>query len=363
MALCKSTPRTIYQGFGTVDAAAAILLIASAGVFSAHGANAETVADFYRGKTITLYIGTGSGAGAVSAYPNAMMPFLKKYIPGHPNIVLSHMPGAGGIKAANYIYKIAPQDGTAMGFITRGFLLAPLLKLDGVQFVPTKFNWIGSPSRTVSVGAVWNAATDVRTIQDAMKKEVVLGATAPNQDTAVFPRALNALIGTKFRVVTGYPSVGAVDLAMARKEVQGKVGFTWNSLNSGPSVNWVKDKIVNVIVQLGTRKAPDIPDSVPLALDLTRTQEDREVLLVLCAPSAAGYPGFMGPDVPQDRVAAVRKAYGETMRDPEFKAALDKQSLDLDPIPADELTETVAGIYRLSAPAVERAREIVGSKK
>jgi tripartite-type tricarboxylate transporter receptor subunit TctC len=363
MALCKSTPRTIHRSFGVVRTATAMVVAASSVAFSSHGAGAETVAGFYRGKTITLYIGTGSGAGAVSAYPNAMVPFLKKYIPGHPNVILSNMPGAGGIKAANYIYKIAPQDGTAMGFITRGVLLAPLLKLDGVQFVPTKFNWIGSPSRTVSVGAVWNAATDVRTIQDAMKKEVVLGATAPNQDTAVFPRALNALIGTKFRVVTGYPSVGAVDLAMARKEVQGKVGFTWNSLNSGPSVNWVKDKIVNVIVQLGTKKAPDIPDSVPLALDLTRTKEDREVLLVLCAPSAAGYPGFMGPDVPQDRVAAVRKAYGETMRDPEFKAALDKQSLDLDPIPADELTDTVASIYKLSAPAVERAREIVGSKK
>lgn len=320
---------------------------------------AETVEEFYRGKTITFYIGTGSGAGAVSAYPMAVAQIIRKYIPGRPAVVIANMPGAGGIKAANYLYKIAPQDGTAVGFITRGFLLAPLLKIDGVQFDPTKYNWVGSPARTVSVGAVWNASTDVRTIQDAIKNEVILGATAPNQDTAVFPRALNKLIGTKFKIVTGYASVGAVDLALQRKEVQGKVGFTWTSLNSGPSVDWVKDKVVNVIVQLGTAKAADIPADIPLALDLAKTPQDRQTLLVLCAPSATGYPSFMGPNVPPDRVAAIRAAYAQTMKDADFKALIDKQNLDLDPIGADELTAIVKSIYDLPDAAVDRARDIV----
>jgi tripartite-type tricarboxylate transporter receptor subunit TctC len=245
---------------------------------------AQTVEEFYRGKTIMMYIGTGEGTGAVSSYPRTIAPFLRKYIPGNPNIVVSHMPGAGGIKAANFIYGIAPQDGTAWGFITRGFLLAPLLKYPGVQFDPTRFNWIGSPARTVSIGAVWTASTDVRTIQDAMQKEVIVGATSVGQDTGVFPNALNQLIGTKFKVVTGYKSVGAVDLAMEKGEVQGKVGVTWNSLNSGRSANWVKDKTVTVLVQLGTTKDPDIPADVPLALDLAKTPEDRQVLELLCAP-------------------------------------------------------------------------------
>jgi tripartite-type tricarboxylate transporter receptor subunit TctC len=337
-----------------------IIAAAGAALVAAHvAARAETVEEFYRGKTITMYVGTGVGAGAVSAYPMAMAQVIKKYIPGNPNIVVSHMPGAGGIKAASFIYSVGPQDGTAWAFITRGFLLAPLLKIPQAQFEPTRFNWIGSPSRTVSVGAVWNASTDVRTIEDAMRKDVVVGATSIAQDTGIFPRALNRIAGTKFKIVTGYASVGSVDLAMERGEVQGKVGFTWNSLNSGPSANWVRDKIVTVLVQLGVKKSSDIPPEVPLGLDLAKTKDDRQVLEVLCAPSGTGYPSFMGPGVPKERVDAIRAAYAQTLRDPEFAELLQKQSLDLNPIGADELAEIVRGIYALPDTAVERARDLL----
>ncbi len=334
-------------------AACAILLATHA------PAVAQSVEDFYRGKTITIYVGTGMGAGAVSAYPMALAPVIKKYIPGNPNVVVSHMPGAGGIKAASFIESIAPQDGTAWGFITRGFMLAPLLKLPQANFQPARFNWIGSPSRTVSIGAVWNASTPVRSIQDAMQKEIVVGATSIAQDTGIFPRALNRVLGTRFKIVTGYASVGAVDIAMERGEVQGKVGSTWKSLNSGPSAHWVKDGIVSVIVQLGVKKSPDIPTDVPLALDLAKSPEDRQVLEVLCAPSATGYPSFMGPGVPRERVEAIRTAYAAAMTDPEFIDAVVKSGLDIDPIGADELTDVVRGIYALPEAAVARARELL----
>jgi tripartite-type tricarboxylate transporter receptor subunit TctC len=324
-------------------------------------AKAQAVEEFYRGKTITMYVGTGVGAGAVSAYPMALTQVMRKYIPGNPNLVMSYMPGAGGIKAATYIESIAPQDGTAWGFITRGFMLAPLLKMPQANFNPPKFNWIGSPSRTVSMGMVWNASTDVRTIQAAMQKEVVVGATSIAQDTGIFPRALNRIAGTKFKIVTGYAGLGAVDLALERGEVQGKVGSTWKSLNSGPSANWVRDKIVTVLVQLGVKKAPDIPADVPLGLDLAKSPEDRQVLEVLCAPSATGYPSFMGPGVPKDRVEAIRAAYLRTLKDPEFIEAVTRQGLDLDPIGATELTDIVRGIYALPAAAVERARDLLPS--
>jgi tripartite-type tricarboxylate transporter receptor subunit TctC len=204
-----------------------VLLALLIGLLASAPARAETVEDFYRGKTITMYVGTGVGAGAVSAYPTALAPLMKKYLTGHPDLMVSYMPGGGGIKAANYIYNIAPQDGTVWGFITRGFLLAPLQKIPQAQYDPTKFNWIGSPSRTVSIGMVWNASTGVRTIDDAMKEQVVVGATSMAEDTGVFPRALNLLAGTKFKIVPGYAGLGAVDLAIARGEVQGKVGSTW----------------------------------------------------------------------------------------------------------------------------------------
>jgi tripartite-type tricarboxylate transporter receptor subunit TctC len=322
-------------------------------------AAADPVADFYRGKTITIYVGTGVGAGAVSAYPMALAPVIRKYIPGNPNIVVSHMPGAGGIKAATFIESIGPQDGTAWGFITRGFMLAPLLKLPQANFQPARFNWIGSPSRTVSIGVVWNASTPARTIEDAMQREIVVGATSIAQDTGIFPRALNQVLGTRFRIVSGYASVGAVDIALERGEVQGKVGSTWKSLNSGPSAHWVKDGIVSVLVQLGIRKSPDIPADVPLALDLAKSPEDRQVLEVLCAPSATGYPSFMGPGVPTERVDAIRAAYAAAMKDPEFIDAVLKGGLDIDPISAEELTSVVRSIYALPDAAVARARELL----
>jgi tripartite-type tricarboxylate transporter receptor subunit TctC len=328
-------------------------------LFASQPVHAQSVEDFYRGKTITIYVGTGIGAGAVSAYPMALAPVIRKYIPGNPNVVVSHMPGAGGIKAASFIESIGPQDGTAWGFITRGFMLAPLLKLPQANFRPARFNWIGSPSRTVSIGAVWNASTPVRTIQDAMHREIVVGATSIAQDTGIFPRALNRVLGTRFKIVTGYASVGAVDIAMERGEVQGKVGSTWKSLNSGPSAHWVKDGIASVIVQLGVRKSPDIPVDVPLALDLAKSSVDRQVLEVLCAPSATGYPSFMGPGVPKERIEAIRTAYAAAMTDPEFVDAVIKSGLDIEPIGAEELTDVVRGIYALPEAAVAGARELL----
>ncbi|HEY2230036.1 MAG TPA: hypothetical protein VGI22_20320 [Xanthobacteraceae bacterium] len=343
----------------TIPTLVAALAVLVGGAGFADRVRAETVEEFYRGKTITMYVGTGVGAGAVSAYPMALAPVIKKYIPGHPNLVVSYMPGAGGIKAASYIYGIAPQDGTAWGFITRGFLLAPLLKIPQAQFDPTRFNWIGSPSRTVSMGLIWNASTDVRTIQDAMRQEVVVGATSIAQDTGIFPRALNRIAGTKFKIVTGYAGLGAVDLALERGEVQGKVGSTWKSLNSGPSAKWVTERMVTVLVQLGVKKAPDIPSDVPLGLDLAKTPQERQMLEVLCAPSATGYPSFMGPGVPKERVEAIRSAYQQSLQDPEFIEAVQRQGLDLDQIGADELADVVRGIYALPEAAVEGARELL----
>ena len=323
---------------------------------------AQSIEDFYRGKTITLIVGTGENAGAVETYPRALAQVMKKYLPGAPNIIVSNMPGAGGIKAANYIYSIAPQDGTVWGFITRGFLLAPMLKIPQANFDPVKFNWIGSTARTVSVGIAWKESTPVRTIQDAMKIQMVIGATSAGQDTAVFPNALNKFIGTKFKVVTGYASVGEVDYAIEKGEVQGKVGFTWAALNSGRQLQWLKDNKVSVLVQLGVEKARDIPADVPLALDLATSREAHQALEVIAAPSATGFPSFMGPGVPRDRIDAIRAAYMKSLIDPEFVEFVKRQALDVDPIAGDDLARIVRDIYALPQSAVDLARTVMPSQ-
>ncbi len=334
--------------------------VALCGVLGLGGpALADPVEDFYRGKTFNIYTGTGENStGAVVLYARAVSQVIGKHIPGHPTVVLRSMPGAGGIKAANFIYGIAPQDGTVQGFISRGFIIQPLFGKQA-QFDPTKFNWIGSTAREVSVGAFWSAGTSARSIYDAMKQEVVVGGTAASQDTGLYPAVLNRLIGTKFKIVVGYASSSAVDLAMQRGEVQGKIGWTWGSLNSGPTVDWVKEGKVRVVIQLGLEKWSKIPADVPLLLDLARTPEDRQVMQLIFGPAATGYPSFMGPGVPSERVAAIREAYRETLRDPEFIQLLHKQKLELDPIDAGEITDVVKKLFAMPPAIVERARDLL----
>ncbi|HWF94307.1 MAG TPA: tripartite tricarboxylate transporter substrate-binding protein [Xanthobacteraceae bacterium] len=310
--------------------------------------------DFYAGKVISIYIGTGEGPGALSAYPRAIAQVIGKYIPGNPAIVVRNMPGAGGIKAANFIYGIAPQDGTAWGFITRGFVRAPMLATPQAQFDPTRYHWIGTTSQETSVAAVWTSATGVRSLPDAMTQEVVFGGTSLATDTGLFPSILNRLIGTRFKVIVGYKSSTDVDLAMERGEVQGKI-WTWGSLKSGNTAGWVEDKKVSLLAQFGLQKARDLPD-LPLALDYAKTPEDRQVMELIFAPLTLGYPSFTGPGVPPERVEIMRRAFDKTMRDPEFIDLMKQQNLALDPATGEAVQVIVQRLYQMPQSVIERAR-------
>jgi len=310
--------------------------------------------DFYAGKVISIYIGTGEGPGALSAYPRAIAQVIGKYIPGNPAIVVRNMPGAGGIKAANFIYGIAPQDGTAWGFITRGFVRAPLLATPQAQFDPTRYQWIGTTSQETSVAAVWSSATGVRSLPDAMTQEVVFGGTSLATDTGLFPTILNRLIGTRFKVIVGYKSSTDVDLAMERGEVQGKI-WTWGSLKSGNTADWVERRKVSVLAQFGLQKARDLPE-VPLALDYARTPDDRQVMELIFAPLTLGYPSFMGPGVPSERVEMLRRAFDRTMQDPELIDLMKQQNLVLDPARGEDVQAIVQRLYQMPAAVIERAR-------
>jgi tripartite-type tricarboxylate transporter receptor subunit TctC len=265
------------------------------------------------------------------------------------------MPGAGGIKAASYLYGIAPQDGTAWGFITRGFVRAPLLGTPQAQFDPTKYQWIGTTSQETSVAAVWSSATRVRSLADATSEDVVFGGTSLATDTGLFPTILNRLIGTKFKVIVGYKSSTDVDLAMERGEVQGKI-WTWGSLKSGNTADWVETKKISLLAQFGLQKARDLPD-LPLALDSAKTPEDRQVMELIFSPIALGYPSFMGPGVPPERVELMRRAFDKTMRDPEFIDLMKQQNLVLDPATGEDVQAIVRRLYQMPPSVIERARQ------
>jgi tripartite-type tricarboxylate transporter receptor subunit TctC len=344
-------PRRRESATGSVVLMALFMLAALPG-----GAAAN---DFYAGKTINIYIGTGEGPGAMTSYPRAIAQVISRHIPGRPTIVIRHMPGAGGIKAANFMYSIAPQDGTAWGFITRGFVRAPLLQTPQADFDPTRFQWIGTPSQETTVAGVWAANTKVRSLQDAMQEEVVVGGTSLATDTGLFPTILNKLIGTRFKVVVGYKASTDVDIAMERGEAQGKI-WTWASLKSGRTANWVTDGKVHLLAQFGLERAKDLPD-VPLVLDSARTPEDRQVMELIFSPIALGYPSFMGPGVPKDRIEIMRRAFDRTMQDPEFINLTGQQTLAHDPATGETLQAIVARMYGMPASVVEKARGLIPS--
>lgn len=308
---------------------------------------------FYAGKTVNLVISSGEG-GTNDAYARLIASHIGKHIPGSPTVVPRNMPGAGGVRAANFLHDVAPKDGATMGVVQRGIILQPLVDVTSATYKAQNFNWIGSTAREVSVGVVWLSNTKVRNIDDAKKIEVIVGSSGVGNDTGAFPLVLNAFLGTRFKVIHGYKSGSDITLAMERGEVQGRVGWSWGSVKSR-SQQWLTDKKVSVIVQMGLERAPDLPD-VPNILDLVTSEDDKAALNLIFAPTYIGWPTLMPPNVPQDRVNLVRNAYRTALNDPEFVAAAKKQDLELDPLGGEEIQKIVEKIYSYPKAVIDRAR-------
>ena len=343
-------------------ATCALGLLAAFQTFGAGAEQAQSVEQFYRGNTINIVIGTGANFGATEQYSRALAQVIPAYIPGNPRMIVRNMPGAAGVVAANYLSTIAPQDGTYWGFITRGFVMAPLIGIEQAKFDPVKFQWIGSTAREVSVGILWTAGTPARTLADTIKQEVIVGATSLSNDTGFFPAMLNRLVGTKFRVVSGYKTTGDIELAMEKGELQGKIGGTWAALNAGTTAEWLKEGKIAVFVQLGVEKSPRIPGDVPVALDLTKNDDDRQVMRLVSSPATLGYPSFMGPGVPAERVAAMRHAFDQAVKDPRFIEVMKNQGLPIDPLPGADVQKIIADIYAAPPAAVARARKLMAGQ-
>jgi tripartite-type tricarboxylate transporter receptor subunit TctC len=321
------------------------------------GASADSVADFYKGKTIDFYIGYSVGGG-YDVYARLISQYLGKHIPGNPTIVPKNMTGAGSLKLANWLYQVAPKDGTAIGAIGRGTAFDPLFKLKGAQFDASKYTWIGSANNEVSVCVSWKGY-GVTKFEDLLTKPLVVGGTAASADTDQFPKILNYVLGTKFKIITGYPGGNEVGLAMERGEVQGRCGWSWSSVSS-LHLDWVKNKQIFLLVQLALEKHPDLPD-VPLVMDLAKNDEQRTMLKLVFVRQVMGRPYLAPPGLPADRAAALRKAFMDTMHDKDFLAAAQKSKLEITPVSGEQLQKLVAETYAVKPEIAARVAAALGA--
>ena len=316
----------------------------------------ESAADFYKRKTVELYVGFSSGGG-YDTYARVLARNMERHIPGKPSIVVKNMPGAGSLVLANWLYNVAPKDGTAFGIVARGAAFDPLLGNDKAEFDAAKFNWIGSMNDEVSVCVAWHT-TGVKTLDDVMKKKLTVGGTGPSADTDQFPKILNGALGTKFDIVAGYPGGNEVNLAMERGEVQGRCGWSWSSVIATHK-NWVDDKKINILLQMSTSKHPDLPN-VALVMDYAKTKEQRQILNLAFARQAMGRPFVAPPGVPTERVAVLREAFMATLKDKQFLAEAQKMQLEINPVSGQKVQELVAEVYETPKPVAEKVAAMLG---
>ena len=318
-------------------------------------ASAESVEDFYRGKTVELYIGYTVGGG-YDIYARTLARHIGKYIPGNPTVVPVNMDGAGSLRMTNWLYQAAPQDGTVFGTFARAAPFDPLFGNEDATFDAMEFNYIGSANNEVSVcGAM--ARTGIENFDQLKEQELIIGGTGDTADTVQFPKVLNAVFGTKLRIINGYPGGNDVVMAMERQEVDGRCGWSYTSVLSGSGA-WLESGELNLLLQLSTAKHPAIPD-VPLVMDLVTNDDDRALLNLIFARQTLGRPYAAPPGVPEDRVAALRDAFMKTMEDPDFLAEAKALDLEITPVDGATVQELVEQAYAADPSVVERLNEIL----
>lgn len=330
-------------------------LLATLFLMSFGPAVAETAAPFYRGKTITLQIGYGPGGG-YDLYARQLARFYGQHIPGQPAIVTQNVPGAGSLKLANQIYNVAPRDGTTIGAIGREQVTAKLFGVPGVQFEATRMNWIGNMDQAASLCLVWSTSP-IKTMADARKHEMTVGATGPASTTLTLPAALNQLLGYKFKVISGYPGGGAITLALERGEVQGRCSWSYASI-VGTHPDWIRDKKIRFLSVAADRRLPELPD-VPTIYELAQKEQDKQVLALIMASDTIARPFVAPPNVPAERLQALRDAFSATLHDPKFLAEAGKQDLELHPMDWKDMTKAIEKLYASPAAVVKAATDII----
>ena len=331
------------------------LPIALAGVAMAASltaAQADMVADFYRGKTVNVLVGVGAG-GEYDLQARLVARHIGKHIPGNPTVVAQNMTGAGGLKMANYLYAVAAQDGTNIGMIANSFPGLQVVGLKGMQFDSARFQWLGTMAATVETMAVWHT-TGVKSIDDVRKRETVAGASAKGAITYTLPTMMNEVLGTRFKVVTGYTGGNQINLAMERGEVEAR-NNTWSSWKATKKA-WLDEKKIVIIAQAGP-KAADL--DAPSVEELAKTPEERQMIELIVSGTQMGRPLATTPGTPPERVAALRAAFAATMQDPEFLAEAKRLNFEVNPVLGEAMQRTVGKILATPKAAADRAKPLL----
>jgi hypothetical protein len=317
----------------------------------------DAVAQFYKARTISFYIGYPPG-GAYDLYARLVARFMGAHIPGKPSIIPRNMPGAGGHTAAAYVANIAAPDGTSFGTADNSLALAQVTGDKTLTFDVRKLQYLGNPIVTNNVMVAWHTA-GVQSIEDARHREIVMGATRPSNPGGQYPRAANLLLGTRFKLVYGYPGTGELNIAMEKGEIEGRGSNDWVGWKA-TKPDWVADRKIIVLAQIGLRREQDLPD-VPLLMELAANDKDRDLLKLLSSNVMVGKPVFTSPGLPAERLDALRKAFDETMTDPEFLAEAKRQRLDIDPVDGSTIQKLIAALIESTPKDVaDRLREIMG---
>jgi tripartite-type tricarboxylate transporter receptor subunit TctC len=328
------------------------MLVAAALLAAATPAQAQSVADFYRGKTINLLIGVGVG-GEYDLQARLVARHIGKHIPGNPSVVPQNMTGAGGLKMANYLATVAAHDGTNIAMVQNAFPAIQAAGLPGIQFDAAKFFWLGTIAAVVETMAVWHT-TGVKSIDDVRKRETVAGASGKGAITFTYPALMNDLLGTKFKIVTGYTGGNQINLAMERGEVEAR-NNTWSSWKATKRA-WLDEKKITVIAQAGPR-ASDL--DAPSIEDLAKSPEDRQLIELVVSGTQLGRPLAISPGVPEARVAALRAAFDATMKDPDFLAEAKKLDFEVAPVSGVALQRVVEKVLATPKDVAARAKGLL----
>src|SRR5262245_13731511 len=320
--------------------------------------NAQSVADFYRGKTITMAVGTSPG-GDYDLRMRMVGRHIGKHIPGNPTVVATNMPGGGQMQVANWLAAVAPKDGTAIVAISQNLAVYQATSAAGVRYDVRAFNWIGNTTDTPNVINSWHT-TGIHSIQDVMQRELVVGATGIASGSYLYPHALNQLVGTIFKIVTGYPGGNDVNLAMERGEVGGRGSNSWASWKS-TRPQWLAEKKIFILAQVGVKRNAELPD-IPTLQDLGKNDADRQVLLFISADTAISRPLVTSAGVPRERVDALRRAFDATMKDPEFLAEAEKSKTDISPMTGEEAQKIAQATINAPAEVRSRAGKLIEGK-
>ena len=316
---------------------------------------ADTVADFYRGKTVQVLVGFGPGGG-YDLYARTLARYMGRHIPGNPTMVPQNMPGAGGVKVMNYLYNVAHKDGTVIATFARGLAIEPLLgHAQGMQFDATKFGWVGSVSNEVSICAYSNTS-GIKTWQDMETKPSSIGASAAGADSEIFPTVLRNIFHLPAKVVTGYSNGGAdIVLGMERGEVGGRCGWSWSSLLSENKA-LLDSKKINIVLQLGLEKFDGLPN-VPSVMDLPTTPQNKAALKLIVSRQSIARPFAAPPGLPADRLQALRAAFDATMKDPQFLAEAKRLNLEVRPVSGDDVEKLIKELYATPPDVVKLAAQ------